>query len=1222
MPLVPAISSAARTARATSTATQDRNEESDPESTLAALGRSTVAGAGKVGNFIDLPGSMVRDTLGLLTGKGWKNANPFDQLLSPFSSENRLSGRDLTTHWGMTRPNNPDKWEAADFGGFGLEVALDPLTYLTFGTSALSKAGQAAKKAGLMDDFLRSAGRGATGIGYKAKEVRPRFQTLAEGVGKRKALTKFTIDDLIKHGGDDVFRRLETAATGMGTTVDALRGQKLGGVIGVNLPFKDPSFVLGTGGRVTDTITRGLDIAGDAVRYGHIPGTGYSPGQHAAALFGRGGNKGLVSRAGQEMAQEVTAAERKAISASMGEIGERLQVLSDDGVLDSVEGMNSFRLAVEGVGDASKFSPEVQEVIGWARNMTQKMGNNEINAGIDLGHLRDVIDYYVRYRTALDKPTSGFSRKLFPETHPSMKRRADTLRGFHLGTGGLINPASIDKNLGISGSYDRLKPTEISNEAFMKKWSKGNTNKLADFARQRGEPVVMNREFKDIARTFAGKSQGAGYAEAEKVLGAKFLDDMQAELQPLIDDFLANPDQSRGGVTKQFYGDVRRHIAKRAAEEGVPLTTERQIGGLAKHLSEIDPKYAEQGVPLFGNHPLEDLARRMEYSHRAVQTANMVQKMLVDSAMSPENAAQGSVQLSTVLKGTKYSRKFREDLAKQLGLVNESGAVDVKRLGERFIPVETAKNIRTLVKPFNAPEEVSQLVSGLDKFSNLFKTGVTSLHPSFHNRNFASGQIQNFLNGIFSWKSLRSANDMVRGREIKGAAKFPVFRGMRGKSGGALTDAEATQKVAELIFREGLTGKSQGVSLSNIDTAGQAVDELRQRMPGIVPRSSSVMGSIAKGIKGLLPDGYSPGQLWDAYSPINFRGVRTNKTLNKFGVAGEQSGEFIEEMNRIAPFIEQLRKGVDPTEAAQRVKDVQVDYSALTEFEAQVMRRAMPFYSFTRGVSGFFADELARRPGGSYGQAIRAQNTARGDKPGIPEYVQQTASIPIAGSPLESLLGSPPPGTDRYLTGLGLMHEDPLSFVGGPQDVLLETASRLNPAFKAPMEWMTGETFFQKGPMGGRELTDLDPTVGRLLTDLKLQEELPGGKAAPVGMGTIGYDAAQGVEFLLGNSPLARFLTTARQVSDTRKSKLVKAANALTGLKFSDITPAAREGNLREQLQAKILESGGTKYSKAYFRGKEEDLTPEQARYAEAMRMLDHLARQRKKSATAKALAQ
>lgn len=70
---------------------------------------------GAAGNLLDLPGSSVRDALA--------GHNPFDQYMTPFHSENRLSGRDLLRHYGLA--GHQDSW--GNFAaGLGAEIATDP----------------------------------------------------------------------------------------------------------------------------------------------------------------------------------------------------------------------------------------------------------------------------------------------------------------------------------------------------------------------------------------------------------------------------------------------------------------------------------------------------------------------------------------------------------------------------------------------------------------------------------------------------------------------------------------------------------------------------------------------------------------------------------------------------------------------------------------------------------------------------------------------------------------------------------------------------------------------------------------------------------------------------------------------------------------------------------------------------------------------------------------
>lgn len=75
-----------------------------------------MSGLSAIGNVLDLPASMIRDTVTL--------RNPLDQLLSPFSDKNRAKDGDLVPFY-----NGP----GTNLLGMVIGGALDPLTYLGAG---------------------------------------------------------------------------------------------------------------------------------------------------------------------------------------------------------------------------------------------------------------------------------------------------------------------------------------------------------------------------------------------------------------------------------------------------------------------------------------------------------------------------------------------------------------------------------------------------------------------------------------------------------------------------------------------------------------------------------------------------------------------------------------------------------------------------------------------------------------------------------------------------------------------------------------------------------------------------------------------------------------------------------------------------------------------------------------------------------------------------------
>ena len=133
------------------------------------------------GNVMDLPGSMVRDVL------AWQN--PLDQVLSPFSGENRSSGRDVLEKWGAL-DDNEEGLDWGDVAWFGLELATDPTNLIP---------------AGLIGKTLKGAKLAkAHNVGVAAKEAllaaKPRYSLapLIKGVDKYKS--RYDVVEAVSRG--------------------------------------------------------------------------------------------------------------------------------------------------------------------------------------------------------------------------------------------------------------------------------------------------------------------------------------------------------------------------------------------------------------------------------------------------------------------------------------------------------------------------------------------------------------------------------------------------------------------------------------------------------------------------------------------------------------------------------------------------------------------------------------------------------------------------------------------------------------------------------------------------------------------------------------------------------------------------------------------------------------------------------------------------------------
>lgn len=552
--------------------------------------------------------------------------------------------------------------------------------------------------------------------------------------------------------------------------------------------------------------------------------------------------------------------------------------------------------------------------------------------------------------------------------------------------------------------------------------------------------------------------------------------------------------------------------------------------------------------------------------------------------------------------GAPYS-EFRREYKRLPSESAREAAVDTKeKLEDVWVDGEFAADMKAVIESFRNPSYIEDFFGKIiDPFNRLWQASVTRMFPSFHFRNFLAGMVQNKVAGGFSFRSLSDAHNLIQGKETSSLLKIPHFKGM--------TEPQARAELSRLIFSENLIDKSQGLGL---DAAEGTM--LNREMAGQIPgqRPHSISQNLDK---------WRP-RFRDAEGNLTFQEINPLNVDQFVGYQwGTDTGSYIEGLNRVTPFIEYMRKGMSPKEAARRVRASQFDYKDLTKTEKALFRRIIPFWTFSKNQAKFTFDELSQRPGGLLSQlGIRAPNEAREQGQPMPEYLSQTAAIG---------LGRLPGGADRYLTGLGMSHEDPLSFLsvrGGVPDVsdtISELLSRTSPLVKFPIEYATGESFFQRGPLGGRELQDMDPTLGRLLTNVGLRDELPGGRAKPV--------VSSNFENLVANLPLARAFTTARSLTDERKWEgtvpgAAAATNFLTGFRISDLSPAAREAILRDEASAQMKEMGAKTWEQVIFNKQQvqeaakdnPDLAREMIQFNRLQRYLAQQSKARKKDRDSK----
>ncbi len=573
--------------------------------------------------------------------------------------------------------------------------------------------------------------------------------------------------------------------------------------------------------------------------------------------------------------------------------------------------------------------------------------------------------------------------------------------------------------------------------------------------------------------------------------------------------------------------------------------------------------------PVFNNTTLDDW---FKYESQ-VNTANLSLKTIHD-LLAKSVSTNGRVTIRDVFRQAgnmdedRASSYLSNILSKQTGqTILPPQVLDLK------VPEEVARAIAGIKKVHDNPEWLQVIGGTVDELNRWFKSNVTIPFPAFHNRNLYGGQAINLITGHVN--SLQDAKDYL----TAGKDAWTMLRNL---------DADALSE----FFVNGVvnpTTLAEGVELAG----GRHWTFPEIRNPLDVRQT---LGEVRADVAASPTTAQNP--------LLNRAGQAFDQARVGYGTAmrtGEKVAAAVEYMNRVPMYLYLRRKGWSAQAAAEEVTNLHIDYSKATPFERNVMKRLAPFYSWHRGISPVILGTLAKNPAGPMGQAVRASRLATSDDPQVPEWLGDTLAI-------DNPFGSREPGGRSYITGLGLPYESTLAYMGGGlRGFGRESLSQLNPLIKAPLEWSTNQSFFQTGPGGaGRPIDEMNPPIGQTLANVARFAGRDPSEPVPT---------PPLLEFAVSNSPLSRYVSTARQLTDPRKSLPSMAANLLTGVRVTDVSPGAQENILRQRANALIRDLGGREVRRAYFPDKEKLAAADQdlaASLEELLADLSNRSRQRR----------
>ncbi len=455
---------------------------------------------------------------------------------------------------------------------------------------------------------------------------------------------------------------------------------------------------------------------------------------------------------------------------------------------------------------------------------------------------------------------------------------------------------------------------------------------------------------------------------------------------------------------------------------------------------------------------------------------------------------------------------------------------DFDKFKDYGLPMDVAKDLGRIGKAWSTPEGLAPVVQAWDNAVNWFKRNLTVPFPGFHVRNLMSGIFNMWRDGDGAMGAISGpAGDammgLLRGREIPAEVAAKLYPGM------------SQQAASDAVLKELVGGKLAFVR------SGQASDRVtkgvgRGVMAEELPKTFQAQPRSAAADIGDFASTFKPKAGERSYNPLNTETFVPT-------IAGEKVGNAVEDWIRGTHYISKRLAGESPEAAMESVLKYQVDYSKATEFEKNVMKRVMPWYSYSRGNLPPILKDLAEKPAKLLG-TTRAVTGTREPGEFVPPWVAEGAATPLPGAP---------EGQKRFISSFGLPIEDELvktlgAAAHGDADRVMQQLFGMSiPWAKLPAEIATGTQMYS-----GRKLEDLKPYsfLGDILPE------------------NVARQATQ----VVANTPASRVASTIDKFLDTRKPTGLQLLNALTGARVTDVDlektkAAAAMQLLKEELRGK-----------------------------------------------------
>ena len=610
--------------------------------------------------------------------------------------------------------------------------------------------------------------------------------------------------------------------------------------------------------------------------------------------------------------------------------------------------------------------------------------------------------------------------------------------------------------------------TKALKEMFVNKTGIGKLGEIID-------KHLLKREYlKGAELNFAKKTRNVIQNISNKT--KQSIDDIERQIVSLIEQ----PNLAQQGAiteTKVLANTIKSHLSNILTKEmkaGISITDLSKGQRALEYFPRITSKEANQylksariGKNKIWNAKLTNARKRITKDFTLAEFNDFVASHGLEllGGKSVEQFFMKNPVYAVYARGTRSAKavtssQFFDDIGKEFGLTAKAAEkagvsfyeelpeaivkLNPKLKGLKFAPDVAKEVVRTTTQYLN-PQEAKGFLKAFDTAQNLWKKWTLAPFPKYHLRNMVGNMWNIYLEGSTRPKHFLKMQALQSYKKYKNSPR--IAKGI----------------IAEL--------KALGISPQ------QADDLIIQMEKTGVVGHGWFAADIEEGLKSEFAKGF-------VGKPLR---TKLNKVLNPFTSEniiiekGMAVGSTIENNARGALFLSRLDKGDDAMTAARTMKKYLFDYADLTNFEKQVMKRMMPFYTWTRKNVPLQLEMLWKKPEKFAALAPKlrereAKNLQR-LKYANPELYSRLPvelrrdSNSVTYVPLEGLI----PAGD--LIKLGESVKD-IANLEVP-DFLVEL---LTPALRVPIEMKMNKSFYfksdiQKYPNETQELLKMDIPV-------------------------------------------------------------------------------------------------------------------------------------------------